>query len=112
MSNPAIQQHIQDSKQKLQKAYTNAVREKQTAEANFQSDQDAGITEGQDFRTWADQNANAWIAALMDYQNAKAAYEVALKQGDNEAYQAWDKKYKEVMMANPARPNYEALVEP
>ncbi|KAF4427475.1 hypothetical protein FACUT_9592 [Fusarium acutatum] len=113
MSDPASQLRIQDSKDRLQKAYTYAVDAKQSAESDFKQEQDAGIADGQDFKNWAVQNAPAWSAALSNYQAAKAAYDAALQHGDNEAFQAWNKKYREAVLGdNPARPNFEALVEP
>ncbi|KAF4503032.1 hypothetical protein FAGAP_747 [Fusarium agapanthi] len=112
MSDPASQIRIQDSKQRLQQAYTHAVPAKESAESDFKQEKDAGMTDGQDFRNWSAQNAPAWRVALKAYQGAKAAYDAALQDGDIEAFQAWDKKYEDVMMANPGNPNYEALVEP
>ncbi|KAF5250677.1 hypothetical protein FANTH_4120 [Fusarium anthophilum] len=112
MSDPASQMRIQDAKDRLQQAYTYAVSARESAESDFKQEQDAGMTDGQDFRNWAVQNAPAWSAALNGYQSAKAAYDAALQYGDNEAFQAWDKKYRDVVLANPAKPNYEALVEP
>ncbi|KAF5567597.1 hypothetical protein FPHYL_3220 [Fusarium phyllophilum] len=102
MSDPASQLRIQDSKQRLKQAYDNAVSAKESAESNFKQDQDAGFTDGQDFKQWAVQNARA-----------KAAYSAALQHGDNEASQAWEKKYREAVLGdNPARPDYDVLVEP
>ncbi|KAF5544651.1 hypothetical protein FMEXI_6480 [Fusarium mexicanum] len=113
MSDPGSQIRIQDSKQRLQQAYTHAVSAKESAEADFKQEQDAGIADGQDFRQWAAINAPAWNAALNNYQATKAAYDAALQNGDNEAFQAWNQKYKEAVLGdNPARPNYDALVEP
>ncbi|KAF5579832.1 hypothetical protein FPCIR_10897 [Fusarium pseudocircinatum] len=113
MSDIASQVRIQDSKQKLQQAYKYAASAKESAESDFQQAQDDGIADGQDFRQWAVVNAPAYSAALQDYKAAAAGYSAALKSGDNEASQAWDQKYKEAILGdNPARPNYEALVEP
>ncbi|KAF5594887.1 uncharacterized protein FSUBG_9273 [Fusarium subglutinans] len=113
MSDPGSQIRIQDSKERLQQAYNYAVSAKESAESDFQQAQDAGIADGQDFRQWAPANAPAWSAALNTYQGAKAAYDAALQNGDNEAFQAWNQKYREAVLGdNPARPNYEALVEP
>ncbi|KAF5674634.1 hypothetical protein FCIRC_7699 [Fusarium circinatum] len=113
MSDPGSQIRIQDSKERLQQAYNYAVSAKESAESNFKQEQDAGLTDDQDFRTWAIHNAPAWSAALHTYQGAKAAYDAALQNGDNEAFQAWNQKYKEAVLGdNPARPNYDVLVEP
>ncbi|KAG5793430.1 hypothetical protein H9Q69_007507 [Fusarium xylarioides] len=113
MSDPASQLRIQDSKQRLKQAYDNAVSAKERAESDFKEAQDVGIADGQDFKQWAVQNAPAWSAALNDYQGAKAAYSAALQHGDNEASQAWEKKYREAVLGdNPARPDYDVLVEP
>ncbi|KAM0074753.1 hypothetical protein ACKRZS_013133 [Fusarium odoratissimum] len=112
MADPASQLRIQDSKEKLQSAYNYAVSAKETAESDFKQEQDSGIADGQDFRTWAIQNAPAYSAGLQQYQAAKAAYGAALQHGDNEAFLDWEKKYRDVMMANPAKPDYEALVAP
>ncbi|KAF5964084.1 hypothetical protein FBULB1_12987 [Fusarium bulbicola] len=112
MSDLASQMRIQDAKERLQQAYTQAVSAKESAESDFKQEQDAGMTDGQDFRNWVPQNAPAWGASLNAYQGAKAAYDAALQNGDNEAFQAWDKKYRDAVLANPAKPNYEALVEP
>ncbi|KAF5668781.1 hypothetical protein FDENT_11710 [Fusarium denticulatum] len=113
MSDIASQVRIQDSKQRLQQAYTHAVSAKESAETDFKQDQDAGIADGQDFKQWSVSNAPAWIGALNSYQGAKAAYDAALQNGDNEAFQAWNKKYREAVLGdNPARPDYDVLVEP
>ncbi|KAF5712273.1 hypothetical protein FMUND_8547 [Fusarium mundagurra] len=113
MSDPASQLRIQDSKQKLKQAYDKAVSVKERAESNFKEEQDVGLTDGQDFKQWAVQNAPQWSAALNEYQGAKTAYSAALQNGDNEAFQAWEKKYKEAALGdNPAKPDYDVLVEP
>ncbi|CVK91806.1 uncharacterized protein FMAN_06917 [Fusarium mangiferae] len=113
MSDPASQLRIQDSKEKLQQAYSYAVSAKQEAESNFKQEEDAGITDGQDFNQWTIQNAPAYHAALNTYQASKAAYDAALQHGDNEAFVAWNQKYREAVLGdNPARPDYNVLVEP
>ncbi|KAF4952511.1 hypothetical protein FGADI_6746 [Fusarium gaditjirri] len=106
MADPASQLRIQDTKEKLQTAYNHAVNAKESAESDFKQQQDIGLTDGQDFR------APAYAAALNNYQATKAAYDAALRNGDNEAFTAWEKKYKDVVLENPAKPNYDALVEP
>ncbi|KAI7769692.1 hypothetical protein LZL87_003182 [Fusarium oxysporum] len=112
MADPASQFRIQDSKEKLQRAYDHAVSAKESAEFDFKQQQDAGIADGQDFKNWAVQNAPAYIVTLKGYQAAKAGYDAALQNGDNEAFLAWDKKYKDAVLANPAKPDYDAIVEP
>ncbi|PNP78650.1 hypothetical protein FNYG_07996 [Fusarium nygamai] len=113
MSDPASQLRIQESKQRLKQAYDNAVSVKESAEANFKEAQDAGFDDGQDFKQWSVQNAPQWIAGLNEYQGAKAAYDAALQNGDNEAFQAWNKKYREAVLGdNPTKPDYDVLVEP
>ncbi|CVL12316.1 hypothetical protein FPRO06_04913 [Fusarium proliferatum] len=113
MSDPASQFRIQDSKEKLQQAYSHALSAKQSAESDFKQDQDAGLASDQNFNTWTVQNAPAYHAALNNYQASKAAYDAALQHGDNEAYVAWNQKYREAVLGdNPARPDYDVLVEP
>ncbi|KAF5617315.1 uncharacterized protein FTJAE_12685 [Fusarium tjaetaba] len=113
MSDPASQQRIQDSKQRLQQAYNHATSEKERAESGFKQEEYAGITNGQVFNVWSVQNAPGYHAALRGYQAAKAAYDQALQHGDNEAFQDWNKKYREAVLGdNPARPDYNVLVEP
>ncbi|EXL55927.1 hypothetical protein IWW34DRAFT_829359 [Fusarium oxysporum f. sp. albedinis] len=112
MADPAQQARIQNAKEQLKAAYSYAVSAKESAESDFKQAQDAGIADGQDFKNWAVQNAPAYLVALQQYQAAKAGYDAALQNGDNEAFIAWDKKYKEAFLANPAKPDYDALVEP
>ncbi|KAI1037506.1 hypothetical protein LB503_013089 [Fusarium chuoi] len=113
MSDPASQLRIQDSKEKLQQAYSNAVSAKESAESDFKQEEDAGIANGQNFKDWAVQNAPAYYVALKNYQASKVAYDAALQRGDNEAFVAWNKKYNEAVLGdNPARPDYDVLVEP
>ncbi|KAG9503448.1 hypothetical protein J7337_006293 [Fusarium musae] len=113
MSDPASQLRIQDSKQRLKQAYDTAVSTKESAESDFKEAEDAGFTDGQDFKQWSLQNAPVWSVALNDYQGAKAAYSAALQHGDKEASQAWEKKYREAVLGdNPAKPDYDVLVEP
>ncbi|KAI1040020.1 hypothetical protein LB505_006038 [Fusarium chuoi] len=101
MSDPASQLRIQDSKEKLQQAYSNAVSAKESAESDFKQEQDAGIADGQNFKNWATQNPQRVHTTL------------ALQHGDNEAFVAWNKKYNEAVLGdNPARPDYDVLVEP
>ena len=60
MSDPASQLRIQDSKEKLQQAYSYAVSAKQEAESNFKQEEDAGITDGQNFNQWTIQNVSLY----------------------------------------------------
>ncbi|ENH68161.1 hypothetical protein NW753_013409 [Fusarium oxysporum] len=113
MADPAQQVRIQNAKEQLKAAYSHAVSAKESAESQFKQQQDAGIADGQDFTNWSRQNAPAYYAALQQYKYAKAGYDAALQNGDREAFSAWDKKYKDAVLANnPAKPDYDALVEP
>lgn len=60
MSDPASQLRIQDSKEKLQQAYSNAVSAKESAESDFKQEEDAGIANGQNFKDWAVQNVSLY----------------------------------------------------
>lgn len=60
MSDPASQFRIQDSKEKLQQAYSHALSAKQSAESDFKQDQDAGLASDQNFNTWTVQNVSLY----------------------------------------------------
>ncbi|KAL6922976.1 hypothetical protein ACHAP8_011806 [Fusarium lateritium] len=105
------QVRIQDSKQRFQAAYDHAISEKEKAEKAYNEEKEMGITQDP-FNQWVAMNYPSYSAAQNQYQATKAAYEAALQNGDTAGFQAWQEKYKKAVMANPARPDYNALVGP
>src|SRR3954464_5403506 len=100
----ADQIRIQDTKEKFETVYNHAVSSEKSAKAYFKQEQDAGLADGQNFNNWAAQNvspfhkllqgdkfltrkqAPAYLQAHSQYRAARAAYEAALQNGDQEGY--------------------------
>ncbi|KAF5022964.1 hypothetical protein F66182_4989 [Fusarium sp. NRRL 66182] len=108
------QLRIQDSKQKLQAAFDYAVSSEENAKADFKQEQDSGLADGQNFNSWSAQNAPAYMQAKYQYQAARAAYEAALQNGDQQGFRAWGEKIKQAAIDNagPNGPDYQVLVGP
>ncbi|KAH7255135.1 uncharacterized protein BKA55DRAFT_537547 [Fusarium redolens] len=110
----ADQIRIQDTKEKFETVYNHAVSSEKSAKAYFKQEQDAGLADGQNFNNWAAQNAPAYLQAHSQYRAARAAYEAALQNGDQEGYKAWQEKVKKAAFDNPGPngPDFNFLVGP